>query len=232
MSDLFYEARFPEHISAGAVARIRSKTAIHTSGGGQERRWKRWSQQLREWDAARGIKDAADLELVRAFHIVMDGRHAGFRFKDFSDYLAINQRVDTSAGAASFQLKKAYVAAGVTRYRNLTKPVENTLIMTLNGQEVQYVTSGSGFDAPLWGEDTYGETEHTAAQPVAPIGCCDWTTGIVTVPAWSSLTSADVLTFTVEFDCKARFASDDIEVRSRPRGKSWEWGQIMIKETR
>lgn len=233
MPSPFYEIQFPSIISVGAEVANRSKTQIYTAGGGSERRNKRWSQQLREWNAARGIRNQADLEEVRAFHICMDGRHAGFRFQDFSDYIALNQRVDTSSGAAEFQLQKAYPAGNIIKQRKITKPVRGTLRLTLNGHDVQFVSPGEdGFDAPLYGEGTYGDTESDEPQPTAPSDCCDWTTGIVTVPDWSSLTSDDILLASFEFDCPVRFGSDEIKVRTRPRGLSWEWGEIMIKEIR
>jgi hypothetical protein len=232
MSAPFNEVQFPVHIAVGAEAILRSKTQIFTAGGGAERRNKRWARQLREWNAARGINSTEDLEEVRAFHICMDGRHAGFRFKDFSDYTALNQRIDTSAGAATFQLRKAYTAGQITKQRVITKPVEGTLVLNLNGRTVAYLSPGqTGFDAPLFGEEEFGGGSG-ASLAYAPANCCDWTTGLVSVPAWSALTSSDVLLASFEFDCPARFGSDEFKVRTRPRGNSWEYGEIIVKETK
>lgn len=225
MSAPFYEVRFPDHIAVGAEAVVRSRTSIVPTSGAQERRNKRWSSQLREWDAARGIRYTSDLEAVRAFHIVMDGRHAGFRFKDFSDYSAADQRLDTSAGGTVFQLRKGYTAAGVTKWRTIKKPVPGTVRLTLNGEPVDLIWTGplGGFDSPVFGESLFGET-------FGGTGSIDHTTGLITMT--EALSGSDVLLATFEFDCPARFGSDELKVRARARGKIWEWGPIPIRELR
>lgn len=227
---VFYEISFPDVIASGAEMTMRSRTSVTTAGGGGERRNKRWSRPLRFWNAARGIRTTEDLEAVRDFHIVVGGRHAGFRFRDFTDYRAVGQLLDTSAGGATAQLRKGYTAGGVTRWRTITKPGIGAVDLYLNGRSVQFLSPGSsGFDAPLWGEMTFGDEEQSASIPTASI---DYTTGIITFTNPSVLLPSDILTSTFEFDVPARFDSDDFRVRAVARGNSWEYSDFLIKELR
>lgn len=227
MTAPFHEIRFPSKIARGAEVVNRSRTSVHSSGGGQERRNKRWSSQLRIFDATRGITSTSDLEAVRAFHIVMDGRHAGFRFQDFSDYTATAQLVDTSAGGTSFQLRKGYVAGEVTKWRTITKPVRGTVSLTLNGANVVVLEEGQTIDGQF---PDFGQTEFGFNPEIDTHFTVDHTTGIIT-PS-QALIAEDVLLASFEFDVPVRFGSDDFRVRAHSRGRNWEYGQILINETR
>lgn len=227
MADLFHEIQFPTLVSEGAEALVRSKTKIFTTGGGRARRNKRWSRQLRVWDVARGIRTSTDLEQVRAFHIVMDGRHAGFRFKDFSDYAAANQLVDTGTGGDSFQLRRGYTAGELTKWRDITKPVKGTCRLTLNGEFVVVLEDGQQIDEwiALFGESEFG-LDPAAANRLT----LDTTTGLLTPVIPSELSGSDVLLATFEFDVPAHFGSDEFKVRARARGKIWDYANIPVRE--
>lgn len=226
MAAPFYEVQFPTDVGQGASVIVRSKTAVVTRGGGGENRNKRWSAPLRLWDAARGIRYTSDLERVRAFHIVMDGRHAGFRFKDFSDYSAVGQPVDTSAGGPTFQLRKGYTAGDVTKWRTITKPVKGTTRLTLNGEEAAVVEDGAEY-APVFGETTFGFNPETA-----PGFELDTTTGLLTPSGDLVVTAEDELLAWCEFDVPSRFGSDDFEVKAFRKGNIWEYSNLPVKELR
>jgi hypothetical protein len=224
----FEEVRFPDKISYEASGTMRFRTSVVTSEGGQERRNRRWPTQLREWDAARGIKDTADLKMLREFHDVMDGRFTGFRFKDFTNYQAIDEPLDTSAGGPTYQLRMASRADGLVKYRKITKPVAGTVELNLNGQSVQFLSDGaSGSDLPLFGEETFGDSELVSV----PTATVDFTTGLITWLSSSHPGSFDILLATFEFDVPVRFGSDAITVKPAGPG-SWSWGSIPIKELR
>lgn len=227
MSTPFYEVSFPSRIARGAEAIVRSRTSVHSAGGGQEHRAKRWSFPLREFDASRGIRNNADLELVRAFHVVMGGRHAGFRFRDFSDCTLVSQPLDTSAGGTGFQLRKGYTAGDVTRWRAITKPVAGTLLLYLNGDYVAVINTGQTIAdwVPVFGETPFGFNPE--AQSYFTL---DPTTGALT--SSEELAEDAELIATCDFEVKARFGSDEFRVRALSRGRNWEYGQILIKETR
>jgi hypothetical protein len=229
MSAPFYEISFPHRICRGSEVTIRHKTGVITAGGGQERRNKKWSGPLRWADVTRGIRNNEDLEEVRAFNLVVGGMHAGFRFKDFSDFKVVGQQLDTSAGGSVFQLRNGYRAGDVTTWRKITKPVKGTARLTLNGAPLIVLEDGQGLEGylPLYGELLYGESPEAA-----PRVRLDTTTGLVTVEQPAELTGADSLVAWCEFDMPARFASDDFKVRAHSRGKNWEYPTIMVKELR
>lgn len=230
MSAPFYEIAFPHRICRGSEVEIRHKTGLVTTGGGQERRSKKWGSGGLRWaDVARGIRKTSDLEEVRAFHLVMDGKHAGFRFKDFSDYSATAQALDTSAGGSECQLRKGYTAGEVTKWRKITKPVKGTTRLTLNGETCVVLEDGQSIGEwmPMFGEDLFGFDPETA-----PRFTLDTTTGLLTAVLPGELGEEDVLLATFEFDIPARFASDSFKVRAHSRGDIWEYSNIFVKELR
>ncbi|MEA2174103.1 MAG: hypothetical protein QOD00_1695 [Blastocatellia bacterium] len=227
-ANAFEEVRFPDRISYEASSTKRSRTSVVTSEGGKEKRNRRWPTQLREWDAARGIKESNDLIEVRDFHDVMDGRCTGFRFKDFTDYQAFNEHLDTSGGGPTYQLRKAARAGSLVKWRKIIKPVAGTVELTLNGQAVQLISDGaSGSDIPLFGEETFGDTELITV----PTARVDFTTGIITWLSTPHPGADDILLATFEFDVPVRFGSDEITVKPAGPG-AWSWGSIPIKEVR
>lgn len=229
MAAPFHEVRFPERICRGASAVVRSKTSVISTGGGGERRNKRWGSPLRHWDAARGIRYTSDLEVVRAFHIAMDGRHAGFRFKDFSDYTAVDQVLDTSAGGSVFQLRKGYSAGTVTKWRKITKPVKTTTGLVLNGEPLIVLEDGQDIETymGLFGEMFFGQNPETTLH-----ASLDTTTGLITMGLPEELTEEDVLVASYEFDVPSRFGSDDFEVKAHSRGNIWEYSNLPVREIR
>lgn len=229
MSGPFYELNFPHRVCRGSEVEIRHKTSVVTTGGGQERRARRWSQALRWADVARGIRTTTDLEEVRAFQLVVGGRHAGFRFKDFSDYAAAGQLIDTSAGGPVFQLRKGYTAGDLTTWRKITKPVKGTTRLALNGEPCVVLEDGASVESwvPLFGETEFGFNPETA-----PRFALDTTTGLLTAVLPGELSAEDLLLATFEFDMPARFASDSFKVRAHSRGRNWEYSNILVKELR
>lgn len=229
MSQQFFEIRFPERICRGSEVTIRHKTAVFTAGGGQERRFRKWSGALRWADVTRGIRNTEDFELVRDFNLVVGGKHGGFRFKDFSDFKAEAQPIDTSAGGSSFQLRKGYSAGDVTVWRKITKPVKGTTRLTLNGEACVVLEDGQpiGEWVPLFGEAEFGFNPETA-----PRFTLDTTTGLLVPVLPGVLSDADALVASFEFDLPARFASDDFKIRAHSRGKNWEYPTITVKELR
>jgi hypothetical protein len=230
MAAVFYEISFPHRVCRGSEIEIRHKTSIFTAGGGRERRNKAWGAGPLRWaDVARGIRNTSDLELVRNFNLLVGGRHGGFRFKDFSDFAAEGQLIDTSAGGSSFQLRKGYVVDAVTRWRKITKPVKGTTRLTLNGEPCVVLEDGQSIGEWM---PVFGETEFGFNPDTAPRFTLDTTTGVLVAVLPGVLSGADLLLAGYEFDLPARFASDSFKVRAHSRGKNWEYSNIMVKELR
>lgn len=154
-----------------------------------EERISRWSGPRRTFNVGYGIKGQADLAIVRDFAICRDGPANSFRFKDWSDFTTSSNgfsapaATDQTIGAGdavttTFQLTKTYSSGGVTRTRNLLKPVAGTVVVAVNGTPVA--------SAGNWSVNT--------------------TTGIITFTSAPALAAA--ITAGCEFDCAVRFGTD------------------------
>jgi uncharacterized protein (TIGR02217 family) len=89
------------------------------------------------------VKTWDDLYTLQEFFIARQGSLHGFRYNDFLDHTtAANGRDDptdtdevigTGDGVETdFQLVKRYTSGGVTRVRNLTKPVSGTTVVSID----------------------------------------------------------------------------------------------------
>lgn len=146
MSD-FHEVRISTKISYGATGGPRRKTEIVELNSGFEERNTPWSQARRTYDIAFGIRNTDDVYDVLAFFESREGALYGFRYKDWSDWKStkplpenIIAHTDQTIGAGDatatqFQLIKTYsdVANAVTRV--ISKPVQSSVKIGLDGVE-------------------------------------------------------------------------------------------------
>lgn len=124
----FVEAQFPADISYGSSGGPEYTTDIVTSQSGYEQRNVNWEQARATFNVAHGVKTKAQLDTLIAFFRARKGRAYGFRFKDWTDYQAVNQLIGTGNGSATqFQLVKRYTSGAVTETRMITKPVAGTV---------------------------------------------------------------------------------------------------------
>ncbi len=141
----FHEVRFPDDISRGARGGPERRTQIVELASGDEERNASWANSRRRYDAAYGIRRVDDLAAVVAFFEARNGRLYGFRWKDWADYksclpsgtpAATDQSVGTGDGATTdFQLVKAYASGSQTWIRTITKPVDGTVLVAIDGAE-------------------------------------------------------------------------------------------------
>ena len=144
----FVEERLELGYDYGVVGGISFKTEIVASGAKAEQRNALWWDGLGRWQLGdRMLLDSdeqslAEVAYLKEFHFLRQGSKEGFRFKDWSDYRAVNQVLGTTDGLRSrWQLKKSYTADIYTTYRPITKPVEGTLKIYLDGQEINYAVT-------------------------------------------------------------------------------------------
>jgi len=141
----FHEVRFPDNISRGARGGPERRTQIVELASGDEERNASWANSRRRYDAAYGIRRADDLAAVVAFFEARNGRLYGFRWKDWADFksclpsktpAATDQAIGTGDGATTdFQLVKVYTSGAQTWTRMITKPVDSTVLMAIDGTE-------------------------------------------------------------------------------------------------
>lgn len=178
--------RFPDDISLGSKGGPEFSTAILQLASGYEKRNQNWIMALHRYNIAYGIKDAADMDVVRAFFFARGGRFRGFRIKDWADYTvgATTLSVAGDGIETDFQLEKQYTSGSITYVRNLIKPISGTL----SGVTVNAVPQTEGVDFTV-----------------------DYTTGIMTFGTPPGSGHAVAIT-ALEFDVPVRFDTDMLDV--------------------
>jgi uncharacterized protein (TIGR02217 family) len=141
----FHEVRFPDAISRGARGGPERRTQVVELVSGHEERNASWANSRRRYDVAYGIRRADDLAAVVAFFEARNGRLHGFRFKDWADHKSclpsglpspLDQPLGTGdSEQAVFQLVKRYTSGAQGWTRAISKPVADTVRITLGGIE-------------------------------------------------------------------------------------------------
>jgi uncharacterized protein (TIGR02217 family) len=190
----FHEVRFPLDVSLQGRGGPERRTDIVTLGSNREARNQRWARSRRRYEAGYGVKSLAQLSKVIEFFEERRGRLYGFRWRDRVDHSSNSQGAPTGPGdqliglgdgaTASFQLAKTYGGAFAPYPRVISKPVENSARVAVDGVEK---IAGVDFT-------------------------CDLVTGIVTfsraaIPAAGALVTAGFL-----FDVPVRFDADYLEI--------------------
>jgi uncharacterized protein (TIGR02217 family) len=135
--------RFPTAISRGAQGGPERRTDVVVLGSGHEERNSRWADSRRSYNAGYGVKSLDDLYAIIAFFEERRGRLYGFRWLDHSDYKScspehspspLDQQIGIGDGLLTvFQLKKKYGSAYAPWTRTISKPVDGTVQVAVNG---------------------------------------------------------------------------------------------------
>ena len=140
----FHAIRFPLDVALGARGGPERATDIVTLRSGREERNSRWAQSRRRNNAGYGVKSRADMQAVLAFFEERRGRFHSFLWRDALDHSsggeappAYDQADGTGDGTTTaFQLSKTYGAAFDPYERPITKPVDGSVKVGVDGVEV------------------------------------------------------------------------------------------------
>lgn len=184
----------PDAIRAGTILTPRYDTDVVVMQSGKEKRNQNRTVARKRFALLKPVVDQRDYQELRNFFCAIGGgRHGGFRFRDRTDYQAVDlihpykpKTRELSAAAGTYQLQREITLGGDYRYRDIKKPVAGTLKVYIDGVR------------KLESDGTYGWQ-------------VDTTTGIITFDTPGNVT---VLTITVNFlfDTPVRFDSDDLQV--------------------
>jgi uncharacterized protein (TIGR02217 family) len=190
---LFHEVRFPTTISRASQGGPERRTDVVTLGSGFEERNSRWAASRRSYNAGYGVTSIDALHAVIAFFEERRGRLTGFRWRDHADWkscapslipAATDQVIGTGNGTTSkFQLVKTYGSTFAPFVRVITKPVANTVKMSVGG----IVKPNTAF-------------------------AVDPTTGLVTFLTGQIPATGQLVTAGFEFDVPVRFDTDKLDV--------------------
>jgi uncharacterized protein (TIGR02217 family) len=188
----FHEVRFPAKLSFGSVGGPERRTEIVQMTNGFEERNTPWAQSRRRYDAGLSLRSLDDIGDLIAFFEARQGQLNAFRWKDWADYKSCaasatvgfeDEAIGTGDGVAlDFQLSKTYTSGPTSERRVIVKPVQGTIRVGLQGDELV-------------------EAVHYIV---------DYATGIVTF--LSPPAAAERVTAGFEFDVPARFDTDRIQV--------------------
>ena len=195
----FSEERFPVDIALGASGGSGYSTDIVEMFSGHEQRNSNWSISKGIWNISYSKKTKQQIKSLVDFFHSKKGKAIGFRFKDYSDFEAIGSNIGTGdSSTTEYQLRKEYSTSEDTVYRNITKPVNGTVKIYVNG-----VLQTEGVDYTI-----------------------SYTTGLITFT--TAPTTGQIITADFEFDVPVRFDADQINiVVEDPDTYSWDGINIV-----
>jgi uncharacterized protein (TIGR02217 family) len=189
----FHEVLFPLDIALKSAGGPERRTEVVTFGSGREQRNARWTHSRRRYDAGYGVKTLIELQRVVAFYEERRGELYGFRWRDRLDHSSalpgevetpIDQMIGIGDGVqAVFQLMKTYGALYAPYARPITKPVLDTVRISVGGDEV---LAGIAFT-------------------------CDITTGLISFKPGHVPASGAAVRAGFRFDVPVRFDTDYLE---------------------
>ena len=143
---------FPDDIAYGSKGGPLYKTSVVVLSGGIEQRNIAWAQARHEYNVSYGVRDQTALDSLLTFFHAVQGRAHGFRFKDFSDFhtatpaghgpagapITTPTKDDQSFGTGDaaetvFQLSKTYTTGSLSTIRNISKPINGTVLIAIAG---------------------------------------------------------------------------------------------------
>lgn len=145
----FFEAVFPECISPNMNGGPRFLNRKGVMSSGQRIVNQDDPYPLHDYLLAVPVKDGARFEQLRAFFYVVGGDRDGFRFKDWSDYVATQQNTNATAvpGVANtYQLNRRYVFGNRAFIRPISKPVAGLQFFRTRSGSTTNITGTSTID--------------------------------------------------------------------------------------
>lgn len=131
----FHDVRFPLHLAFGSRGGPVRPTEILQFANGTESRNARGQHSRRQYNAVAGLKSREEaIELLKFFES-RNGPLYGFRFRDPLDYEG-DEIIGTGDGVQiEFQLTKTYGSTPHAYIRRITKPVNGTVRVFVEGVE-------------------------------------------------------------------------------------------------
>jgi uncharacterized protein (TIGR02217 family) len=142
----FDDVNYPLALGRDATVIPEFSTNVSVTASGFERRNSLWSNARLRFDVGPGIRSEAELGALIAFFRARRGAARGFRLRDPSDHssngmtgapTAIDQLLGTGDGArTAFALVKHYGQGDAVQTRRITRPLADTLLVSVGGQVV------------------------------------------------------------------------------------------------
>ena len=151
----FHEVNLPARLAFGSTGGVERRTEIVTLGSGFERRSTPWAHGRRRYLIGANLRSLDDMAALTGFFEARRGRLYGFRFRDFADCKScapgaavgpLDQVLGEGDGTrTAFPLVKRYGAGEAVLERRIAKPVEGTVRVAVDGDEL--AAAGFAVDA-------------------------------------------------------------------------------------
>lgn len=146
----FHEVRLPARLMFGSTGGVERRTEVVTLGSGHERRSTPWQSGRRRYLIGANLRSLDDMAEMTAFFEARWGRLYGFRFRDFADFKScaptatvgpVDQQIGVGDGTtAVFALRKRYGEGDAPFVREISKPVDGTVRVAVDGAETSAFT--------------------------------------------------------------------------------------------
>lgn len=212
VASAFHDVRLPELKDFGVTGGPRFRTNVFKSTGGHEARESRWTLSRSSYIAGHLLQTHDEFYVLLNFFRARYGRAFGFRFKDWTDYKANMTGDDpvtmavSESGVLEYQITKPYIDLGNEQPREITRPVQGTVQIWVNGVLL---------------------TEDLTPPPAAGQYSIDYATGIVTFGTQPT----GLIEWLGEFDVPVRFDVDLMTVAYPSYGR-FNWTGIKLVELR
>jgi len=135
----FFEERFPDCLSFGAIGGPSFSTSVAWTTNGYRTSNRKFLYPLHEYEVAQNVKTEEDFETVRSFFLNVYGQFDGFRFKDWADYKVVGTQGIIIDVSGVKHLGRRYSFGARSFDRLISKPVVGTVTIT-GGGTLDYTT--------------------------------------------------------------------------------------------
>lgn len=138
----FHEVTLSLPFALGASGGPERRVDIVALGSGRESRNTPWAHGRRRYDVGGAVRTLDELHALIAFFEARRGKLHGFRFRDPFDFkscapsqvVSATDQVLGEGGGATFQLTKTYGAGEAAYARPITKPVDGSVQIAIEGE--------------------------------------------------------------------------------------------------
>lgn len=206
MTSFLETPRFDVNISYGSSGGPQFNTTVFEGHGGVEQRGQNWATVKGKWNVSQGIRDTADMDVIKNLFMAVRGKAIGFRYKDWGDFNMVTDPCTPVADGTNriFKMQKTYTSGALSYIRRIFKPVSGTIKVYDNGV---LKTEGVG----------------TGQYAI------DYTTGIITFGTAIIPVNTHIITVTGEFDLPVRFDVDSLNITQDSFGTE-TWNSILLSE--
>lgn len=155
MENIFNEARLLDEVAYGSQFGREFNTRVVRLRSGVERRNAEWSRPLGKYSLMFQLIEPEDQQYIVEAHAACMGSLVGFRFKDWSDYEAVDEAIGKGTGQSTeYQLTKTYTFGTVSHGRKISKPVQDKVTIFVDGnsttpENIDYTTGIVTLNAPV-----------------------------------------------------------------------------------